>query len=164
MNKDLKAKTKELKQALESIDLGMRYEDLESIKSKFRTNFQNSPNPYHHDTSTLSIQQKIFSKIVFQEKLVQDSFSWWEPMDKTTNEYVFAIPSGMFDYLEMSVDYFHTRYINDINTPEWSKDSDSSYMVSFSLKENGADAIAFDKWQKETASGYNWSVTTLPLW
>jgi len=164
MNKELKAENKELKQAIESIYPGMRDRDLEFVKSKFRTQYQNSPSPYHHDTSTINIQQKIFSKMVFQEKLVQDSFSWWEPMDKTTNEYIFAIPAGMYDYLEMSVNYFHTRYIDDISKPHWSKYSDSSYMVSFSLLENGADPIAFDKWQKETASGYNWSVTTLPLW
>lgn len=163
-NNELKAENKELQHAIESIYPGMSHNDLDLIKSQFMENLQSSPTPYHHDTSTISIQQKVSGKMVFQKKLVQDSFSWWEPMDKTTNEYVFAIPAGMYDYLEMSVNYFHTRFIDDINEPHWSKLSDSSYMVSFFLKEHGADATAFDKWQKETASGYNWSVTTLPLW
>jgi len=140
--------------------------ELSEIQSPYREKYQSSTFSYNAgiDSSSLNPQHKLLGEVVYQRKLTQDSYSWWEPMDKTTNEFVFAIPIGSYDYLEMSVHYFHTRYINDIAEPKWFLNPDGSKSVIFSLLENGSDSTAFAAWQKRTASGFNWSVATLPLW
>ncbi len=166
MNRELEETNKKLKKMLLSIYPRISEAELSEIQSPYRENCQSSRNMnvVINDSSSLNPKHKLYGELTYQKKLVDDSFSWWEPMDKTTNEVVFAVPAGIYDYLEMSVNYFHTRYINDISEPSWSINQDSSLMVSFSLMEHSSDSTAFAEWQKRTASGYNWNITTLPLW
>lgn len=101
--------------------------------------------------------------VVAQKRITWEDQSWWEPKDQTKDELIFSVPSGIYDYLVMNVTHFHTRYIDDINPPEWTALEDGSWDVTFSLKGKESDPQRLIEWQKSTASGYNWNVTTLPL-
>lgn len=165
-NVELTETNKILKEALFSVTAKMDEDDLEIIKSQFRDRYNSSMHDpsIASDTSSLELANQLSGAMVYKAKLVNDVLSWWEPMDKTTNEFVFTVPSNGYDYLEMTVSYFHTRYIEQISPPQWSLNDDGSDRVNFSLAKNPSDTTAFVAWQKETASGYNWNVTTLPLW
>lgn len=165
-NQELKGMNIKLKEALFSITPKMDEYSLDLIKSQFMEKYQSSMHAPNNasDTSGIEEAHQSYGEIVYQAKLVNDAVSWWEPMDKTINELIFTVPFGVYDYLEMSVNYFHTRFIEEINIPEWSLNPDGSASVSFSLINMPSDTLAFTDWQKRTASGYNWNVSTLPLW
>jgi len=104
------------------------------------------------------------SEVVAQQRICFEGSEWWEPDDKTHDEIIFTIPTRLYDYLDMQVTYFHTRDISKLDTPQWTTLEDGSWNVELQLKHKTADDEAIEEWQRISASGYNWYVTTLPLW
>lgn len=104
------------------------------------------------------------AEVVAQQRICYEGTAWWEPEDMTHNEALFVIPSGEYDYLEMRVTYFQSRDVSDLEIPEWIALEDGSWDVRIHLKGKADNAEAMEEWQMNSASGYNWFITTLPLW
>lgn len=104
------------------------------------------------------------AEVVAQKRIVYAGDAWWEPEDKTNNEEIFAVPEGKYDFLEMKVYYLHTRDNSVLDAPVWSAAADGAWGAQFKLKESSGDPAEVVNWEIATGSGYNWHITTLPLW
>ncbi len=106
----------------------------------------------------------ISAEIVAQQRITYEGTAWWEPEDKTNDEAIFAVPEGKFDFLELRIQYLHTRDNSVLDIPTWITLEDGSWNAQFKLKKGGSEVMELIKWQISTGSGYNWHITTLPLW
>ncbi len=106
----------------------------------------------------------ISTEIIAQQRIIYEGNAWWEPEDKTNDEVIFAVPKGKFDFLELRIHYLHTRDESALDIPTWITLEDGSWNAQFKLKQSSGEVSELIKWQISTGSGYNWYITTLPLW
>ena len=103
----------------------------------------------------------ISGEIVAQQRIIYTYNAWYEPLDQTNNEIIFAVPKNKFDFLKMNIYYLHTRNVEDIGDTEWFAYNDGIWHANFSLLDNEYE---YEGWQEKTSSGINWFETTLSLW
>jgi hypothetical protein len=103
-------------------------------------------------------------EVVAQQRIIYEADAWWEPEDKTNDEAIFVVPKEKFDFLELHIQYLHTRDDSVLDVPVWFAAEDGAWQAQFQLKKGGSEASELIKWQKSTGSGYSWYITTLSLW
>ena len=96
-----------------------------------------------------------------QQRIVYSNDAWWQPEDKTNDEFIFAMPKGKFDYVTMRVGYLHTMSRADIDPPVWTASDSGVWSAQFALKSHVKMSI--EQWQESTASGYNLYTTALRI-
>lgn len=97
----------------------------------------------------------ILGEVVASRRIYVDNTSLYDPHEKTTEEDVFAVPTRLYDYLIMKVEYRFARDTVGMGQVSWQLDPDGSWVPSF------PDA-KIDLLRTELA--YNWSVATLSMW
>lgn len=113
------------------------------------------------DEPVTSYGAVVAQEVVAQRRIVWTNTSWWEPKDRTHDEFVFLVPKGRFDYLEMRVRYLHTRFVEDVGPTSWTSGNDGVWEADFTLKPSVTSGSLV--WQERTGSGYNWYTTVLVL-
>jgi len=101
------------------------------------------------------------AEVVAQQRIVYTNTAWWDPDDKTNDEFVFAVPKNKFDFVMLRVSYLHTRFQSDIEDPIWTASESGVWGAQFVLKPHVKMDV--EQWQASTSSGYNWYTTALPL-
>lgn len=113
------------------------------------------------------------SEVVASGRILVDNGSYYDPHDKTTNEAVFAVPTEMFEFLELRVDYLFARDTMGFGPPLWVPQETGEWDVALRIQSEGPkDSLElFDmrksvhrEVERRNGAGHNWSVTTLALW
>lgn len=89
-------------------------------------------------------------EVVASRRIYIDKTSFYDPHDKTTEEDIFAVPSGLYDYLVLKVDY------------QFARDTVAIGQVRWELERGGWWSPSFP--QAEIELPYNWSAASLSLW
>lgn len=119
-----------------------------------------------------SIQRARYGK---QEEIVlaawrfQDDGNWYQPGDETSNDYLFYVPEGQFEALQLKLEFMVTKNIDLLANVRW-QDTDGVFSPTLMIKdENGTDApFNYENarhlaWSEKVGLSYNWFLTTLSL-
>lgn len=106
-------------------------------------------------------------------RILTELGSWYDPLDKTADEYLFAIPTNKYDFLEVRAWYIQVKDTVGLATTRWSQLPDGQWTAELMLRGLKADSLELYAprtnsrhavWERTTGASQNWAIATLPLW
>jgi len=99
--------------------------------------------------------------------------SWYDPLDKTADEYLFAIPASKYDFLEVRAWYIQVKDTVGLSTTRWTQLPDGQWTAELQLRGSSPDSLEVfapktnsrhAQWERRSGASENWAIATLPLW
>ncbi|HYJ78711.1 MAG TPA: hypothetical protein VEW03_03840 [Longimicrobiaceae bacterium] len=113
-------------------------------------------------------------EVVASGRLWNSTRVYFDPKAARRMEEMFLVPADQFDALQIRVDYFLVKDVEDLADPRWEVRGDGALHGQVWLRKDPSradtasaerlDRTRHAEWRKDHGAGWGWSHASLPLW